>query len=216
MALMETGDAAADHGYMVPEADATNLATVWQRVAAELLGSNDFLPEARYYVQFSASAHSARARELLRAGKTAEALEELHRGEAVQPANLQLSLDCDAELRKHGAAGEADALYRRMLEQHEALCRDFPRSGTYHNDLAWLAANLDRDLDKALAHAQLAVELEPQSAGILDTLAEVHFRRGNRNEAVRLAKRCLEMDPDGAHFKKQLARFEGSPATAKK
>ena len=85
----------------------------------------------------------------------------------------------------------------------------FPAAALYHNDLAWLAANLDRDLDKALAHAQRAVELEPQSAGILDTLAEVHFRRGNRAEAVRLAKRCLEMEPDGEHYKKQLARFEG-------
>ncbi len=95
-----------------------------------------------------------------------------------------------------------------MLERHEELLRDFPRSALYHNDLAWLSANLDRDLDKALLHAQKAVELDPQSAGILDTLAEVHFRRGNRAEAARLAKRCLEMDPDGEHYKKQLARFE--------
>jgi Flp pilus assembly protein TadD len=102
-----------------------------------------------------------------------------------------------------------------MLQRHEALCRDFPRSEAYHNDLAWLAANLDRDLDKALAHAQRATELEPQSAGILDTLAEVQFRRGNRAEAVRLAKRCVEMEPDGEHFKKQLARFEAKAGTAR-
>ena len=63
------------------------------------------------------------------------------------------------------------------------------------------------DLDKALDHAQRAVELEPQ-AGNIDTLAEVYFRRGNRAEALRLARRCLEMEPDGEHYKKQLARFE--------
>ncbi len=201
--LEETGTVATEKG------EDANLATVWQRFAVELLLTRSgFLIDTRYYLQWPVSAHSARARELLRAGKTAEAIEELHRAEAIQPANIQLALDCDAELRKHGAAGEADALYRRMLEQHEAFCRDFPRSGTYHNDLAWLAANLDRDLDKALAHAQRAVELEPQSAGILDTLAEVYFRRGDRAEAVRLAKRCLEMEPDGEHYKKQLARFE--------
>ncbi len=204
--LNEIGDAAAD------KADAANMATVWQRFAAELLLTNTgFMIESRYYLQFSVSAHTARARDLLRADKTAEAIEEVHKAEAIQPDNVQLAIDCDPELRKHGAAGEADAMYRRMLERHEAFCRDFPRSGTCHNDLAWLAANLDRDLDKALAHAQRAVELEPQSAGILDTLAEVHFRRGNRAEAVRLAKRCLEMDPDGEHYKKQLARFEAKP-----
>ncbi len=49
-----------------------------------------------------------------------------------------------------------------MLERHEALCRDFPRDATFHNDLAWLAANLDRDLDKALAHAQRRLNLSPR------------------------------------------------------
>jgi tetratricopeptide (TPR) repeat protein len=203
--LMETGNAAAE------KADAAGTATVWQRVAVELLSGNAFLSETRYYFQPAAAAHSARARELLRAGKTAEAIEEVRQGEAVQPADIQLALDCAPELRKHGAAGEADALYRRMLQRHELFCRDFPRSGTCHNNLAWLAANLDRDLDQALAHAQRAVELEPQAAGILDTLAEVHFRRGNRAEAVRLAKRCLELEPDEEQFKKQLARFEAAP-----
>ena len=145
------------------------------------------------------------ARELLGAGKTAAAIEELRRGEAIQPANIQFALDLDADLRKQGAAGEAEALYQRMVQGHEALCRDFPKSGTWHNDLAWLAASLGRDLDKALAHAQRAVELEPQSANILDTLAEVDFRRGNRAEALRLAKCCVEMEPEVEHFRKQLA-----------
>jgi len=197
--------------------EAADTAAVWQRFGVELLlTSAGFLIETRYYLQWPAAAHSARTRELLRAGKTAEGVEELHRAEAILPANIQLALDCDTDLRKYGAAGEADALYHRMLEEHEALCRDFPASSTFHNDLAWLAARLDRDLDKALTHAQRAVELEPESAGILDTLAEVHFRRGNRAEAVRLAKRCLEMDPEGEHYKKQLARFEAKPATAQK
>ncbi len=208
--LKDSGDAAAEKG------DDAHTATVWQRFAVELLLANTgFLIETRYYLQWPVAIHAARARELLRAGKTAEGIEELHRAEALQPANIQVALDCDADLRKHGAAGEADAIYQRMLGQHEAFCRDFPKSGEYHNDLAWLAANLDRDLDKALAHAQRAVELEPQSAGILDTLAEVHFRRGNRAEAVRLAKRCLEMEPDGEHYQKQLARFEAKPAPTK-
>jgi tetratricopeptide (TPR) repeat protein len=208
--LMETGDLAAEKG------DDANMATVWQRVGVELISGSVFLSESRFYLQPPFSAHNSRARELLRAGKPAEAIEEVHKAESIEPANLQLAIDCDSDLRKHGAAGEADALYRRMLDQHEVFCRDFPKSGTFHNDLAWLAANLDRDLDKALAHAQRAVELEPESAGVLDTLAEVQFRRGDRAEAVRLAKRCVEMEPDGEHYKKQLARFEKKAETAQK
>jgi len=211
LTLMETGGAAAEKG------TAADMATVWQRAAVELLLTNTvFTIEARDYLQWCAAAHCARARELLRADKTAEAVEELRQAETARPDNIELALECDPELRKHGAAGEADALYRRMLQRHEAYCRDFARGGVFHNNLAWLAARLDRDLDKALAHAQRAVELEPQSAGDLDTLAEVHFRRGNRAEALRLAKRCLEMEPDGEHYQKQLARFEGKPEPAKK
>ena len=52
----------------------------------------------------------------------------------------------------------------------------------------------------------------PNRPAFSTRLAEVHFRRGNRAEAVRLAKRCLEMEPDGEHYKKQLARFEAKPA----
>ena len=200
--LMETGDAALE------KPDKTGMTTVWQRVCVELLGGSVFFNETRYYCHPPTAAHDAHTSELLAAGKTAEALEELHQAEAAQPRDIQLALDSDPGLRKRGAAAEADALYQRMLQRHEELLHDFPRSALYHNDLAWLAANLDRDLDKALVHARKAVELDPQSAGILDTLAEVHFRRGNRAEAARLAKRCLEIDPDGEHYKKQLARFE--------
>ena len=178
------------------------------RTALLLLDRLVFLRRARYYLDIPFTLHRDRAVALLRSGKTAEAIDELKRAEAIMPENVPFLLECDAALRKQGAGDEADAFYRRMADRLEADCRDFPRGGGYHNDLAWLEANLNRDLDQALAHAQRAVELEPQSAGILDTLAEVHFRRGNRAEAVRLAKRCIELDPHDKHYQEQLARFE--------
>ncbi len=141
-------------------------------------------------------------------GSAAEAIEELHKAESVTPVDVQLALDCDGPLRKHGAAAEADALYRRMAGRLLADCRDFPRCAGCRNDLAWLAANLNRDLDMALSNAQRAVELAPQSAGILDTLAEVQYRRGSRAEAVRLAQRCIELDGGAAHYKERLEHFE--------
>ena len=124
------------------------------------------------------------------------------------PEDVQLALGCDADLRKQGAAAEADSLYRRIADRLQSDCRDFPRCAGCRNDLAWLAANLDRDLDMALTNARRAVELAPQSAGILDTLAEVQFRRGNRAQAIQLARRCIELDGDGNLYKERLARFE--------
>ena len=64
------------------------------------------------------------------------------------------------------------------------------------------------DLDAALKHSQKAVELEPKNAGYMDTLAECHFRKGDRDKALALMKQCAEIDGKNAYFKKQLARFK--------
>ena len=41
----------------------------------------------------------------------------------------------------------------------------------------------------------------------IDTLAEVHFRRGDRKKAIQLAEQCIKLEPDDEHFTKQLKRF---------
>jgi hypothetical protein len=51
------------------------------------------------------------------------------------------------------------------------------------------------------------VTLEPNIAGYLDTLAEVHFRRGDAAKAVEFAQRCLELDPRNTNYQQQLERF---------
>jgi len=200
--LLTIGDSDA------PPRDAPAPAAAFERAAMLFANGNIFLTDTRFYLGISFGLHRQRAMAALAAGKTAEAVAELRRAEKIMPQNIQLAIDCDALLRKQGAAAEADAMYRRMTDRLQADCRDFPRSASCRNDLAWLAANLDRDLDMALANAQRAVELAPQSAGILDTLAEVNYRRGNRDEAVRLEKRCIAMENDNTMYKDRLAKFE--------
>lgn len=41
----------------------------------------------------------------------------------------------------------------------------------------------------------------------LDTLAEVHFRRGEAAKAIEVETRALELSPEDAYLKEQLARF---------
>jgi tetratricopeptide (TPR) repeat protein len=78
-----------------------------------------------------------------------------------------------------------------------------------------MAARLGRKLDEALAHAQRATALAPDKAAYLDTLAEVHFRRGEPQKAVELARRCIELEPEREFYREQLERFEkGEPSTA--
>ena len=76
-----------------------------------------------------------------------------------------------------------------------------------------LLARCRRQLDDALPHAQRAVELAPNVAPYWDTLAEVHFQRGEKEKAVEVMRKCLAMPSDrSAYFRQQLRRFEkGDP-----
>jgi len=58
-----------------------------------------------------------------------------------------------------------------------------------------------------LTHAKRAVELRPDDASVRDTLAEVHFRRGEFAQAIAQMEECLRLAPERAYFRKQLERF---------
>jgi len=89
---------------------------------------------------------------------------------------------------------------------------DFPDSPAARNALAALAANCRRDLDGGLAYAREAVKAEPGSVPFRETLAEVHFRRGEREEAAAVMKKLLADDPRNALYKRQLTRYaSGAP-----
>ena len=73
----------------------------------------------------------------------------------------------------------------------------------------------DRDLDLALAIAQRADEItEHKDPNVLDTLARVHFFRGDVAEAVKTQKHAIEMaasNPDMAEYLgKSLAEYEAA------
>jgi tetratricopeptide (TPR) repeat protein len=92
------------------------------------------------------------------------------------------------------------------------LIEQYPDSAGLHNSFAWLAGCCRRDLEQAQVFAEKAVKLEPELPGYRDTLAEVLFQRGRKDEAIAHMKRCLELEPKREYYKKQLQRFEaGDP-----
>ena len=76
------------------------------------------------------------------------------------------------------------------------------------NGLAWFCATADLFLDEALEAARRAVELEPEAAYILDTLAEVQFRLGMIDEAIATGEKAAALDPESSYYKEQLERFK--------
>lgn len=130
------------------------------------------------------------------------------------PMNIDLGEKEFPKLRAAGMSALADQLLDRILEIGLQRLHEVPTDANTWNNLAWVAAVNDRHLDRARLWAQQAVFLEPDSTSYRDTLAEVLFRQGHVEEAVRIERQCLIDAPDLWHLHEQLARFEAAPQTA--
>jgi len=173
-----------------------------------LLKTNSSCLEVEQYAQVVHLIHKHKALGLLAKDRTDEALREIELARLARPGDVGLVERVLPQLVKAGRRQAAEKLISDVARAYEEVLDSFPNSARHHNDLAWLLACCDRRLDDALAHATRAVELKPDSSGYLDTLAEVHFRRGERARAIDLAKHNLEGEPKNQHFQVQLRRFE--------
>ena len=71
-----------------------------------------------------------------------------------------------------------------------------------------LAADCQRELEKGLKYAQEAVKADPASAPFRETLAEVHFRRGQREKATEIMTALLAEDSRNPLYRRQLSRYK--------
>lgn len=84
-------------------------------------------------------------------------------------------------------ASEAEKNYRKTLE----ITPDAPIAA---NNLAWLIANNNGNLDEALQLAQAAVKKSANNAGFYDTLGWVYFKKGLYSPAVEQFKKAVALD----------------------
>jgi tetratricopeptide (TPR) repeat protein len=105
---------------------------------------------------------------------------------------------------------EAKQLFEKVYHGLRRDLDESPDDSRRLNNLAWICAVSHEHLDDALAAAKRATELDPNDANILDTLAEVHYQRGERAEALQCAQRAAEINPENAYFKNRVKRFEES------
>lgn len=202
-----TNDAAQQLGNAISGRDDLRCVSLWERLTVSLMAGNRFIIRPEGYLQLRHVVNKVRARGLLTAGKVDEAIEPVRLALAAQPDEIELAIELCPRLEAAGRKDVADEIFNGNYAANEAVLADFPRSWQHHNALAWLSARCQRRLDDALAHAKEATRLAPTSAACQDTLAEVHFQRGEKEQAIAAAKRTLVLSPGDKFFQSQLKRF---------
>jgi tetratricopeptide (TPR) repeat protein len=83
---------------------------------------------------------------------------------------------------------------KAAIAEYESLLSKMPKNTrvvTVLNNLAYLLAENDERLSEALRYAERAVEMKPNSPGILDTYAYVLLKNGNVSEAAKYLTAAL-------------------------
>ena len=176
--------------------------TLWQAIDPEEFGMR-----GSYFPYFVFQTRFHEAKYLLEQGRVEKALQVAEQARAAAPTSIEIAEFFVPKLVELGRRKDADRLFASIDKVMSNMCQMFPKAALYPNNLAWMYAKCGRKLDEALKLAERAVELEPDNATYLDTLAEVEFLRGNRDRAVELARRCIRLDPDHRHYRRQLQRF---------
>lgn len=182
-------------------------ARLYEKSAIGCMKTGALFVQASAYLTVPQSVIAYEAQGFVQEGKFEEAEALIQQSLQVLPGNMDLVIAVVPELDKAGRSERADELFEVVWKTYEGVCSQYPNSAWAHNSSAWVAANCQRELDAALAHAEQAVKLSPESAGYLDTLAEVRFRRGEQEQAIDLMQHCIEMEPSNAYFQRQLERF---------
>lgn len=83
-----------------------------------------------------------------------------------------------------------------------------PTDADIQNNLAWAYATKGINLEKADSLVQNALKARARDTNIMDTLAFVHFRKGEMNEAKKVLYRALSLEPKNEVIKKRLSNLE--------
>ena len=165
------------------------------------------------YLIDASQTHADLMRACLADGKLDEAVLQAQKAQALLPSNTDLLMELIPALDKARKKDQADKLFEPAFQQELARVERAPDSSSYQNSISWLCARCRRQLDAGLEHALKAVDLEKNAPGVLDTLAEVYFQRGDRDNAVATMTAALAMEPNWDYLQKQLARMKsGKPA----
>jgi tetratricopeptide (TPR) repeat protein len=193
------------------EKDAAEAAALFAQSLLDDLRTNFHLVHDRDYLVTPSMIHRLRAAAEMDAGRFEAAEKHVQQALVALPGETDLSEELVPRLEKAGRQQQADQLFAKVFGVYAEGVQAYPECALLHNNLAWTAARCGRRLDEAQQHAERAVELDPDNASYLDTLAEAYFQRGDRESALRHSRRAAELRPGDETLQRQLKRFERDP-----
>jgi tetratricopeptide (TPR) repeat protein len=105
-------------------------------------------------------------------------------------------------------------LIKDVIDVCRAQIETTPEEPTFYNQIAWLIANTEGDVDEAIRFSHKSVELartEGESpkrvGGLLDTLAHCYFAKKDYASAVKYQAEAATLDPHTAAIGRQLKTF---------
>jgi tetratricopeptide (TPR) repeat protein len=139
------------------------------------------------------------------------ALQEIERYAAFPYADLALADSFFAPMRQAGLVKLHDQAFERLWLPLTRRIARYPDADNTRNSAAWLASRAKRRLDEAERYLAGALETYPRQAAYLDTMAEVHFARGDRKRALEFSTRALREESGDLQLIRQHERFKSGP-----
>jgi tetratricopeptide (TPR) repeat protein len=105
---------------------------------------------------------------------------------------------------------EQDTL--KVIEFYEEAIDKITNNAEMMNAYAWdIYQAKKKDMyDRGIELAKKAVELEPDAAGIWDTLGWLYFETGDIENAVKAMQTAVELEPKTDYYRQNLQKFKSS------
>lgn len=119
-------------------------------------------------------------------------------------------------VRAAGLLEEHDRWFAATWQKMQEVLGRYPDATNTCNSAAWFAARAQRQLEAAETYLRRSLEMYPQQAAYLDTMAEIQFARGDRRAALEWSKKAILMSPDDKELRLQHQHFKSDPLPAKR
>ena len=164
-----------------------------------------------YYIRNAAQYLWLQSLAELQDGNNEKALKFLRESHRVMPNNSLLGEKVYPKFDKKGYHREVTELYEISRDSLLKRLEYLPDSCQLRNELAWMCSLVNRDIDLALKLSSESVEMRPESAAYIDTLANVYFAKGDRAKAIELSQRALGLMPFDEELLGQMEKFKNDP-----